>query len=62
MGVKLDRLERAEALARKFGTLGDFTEVLLGIVQDKRAFRVEIAIIALIAFEIVLSLCGMMAR
>ena len=30
--------ERAEVLERKFGALGDFTEVLLDIVQDKRAF------------------------
>ena len=51
--------ERAEVLTRKFGALGDFTEVLLDIVQDKRAFRVEIAIIALIAFEILLTLFNM---
>ena len=49
-------------LARKYGALGDFTEVLLDIVQDKRAFRTEIAIIALIAFEIVLSLVNMAMR
>ena len=51
--------ERAEVLQRKFGALGDFTEVLLDIVQDKRAFRVEVAIVALIAFEIVLTLLSM---
>lgn len=51
--------ERAEVLARKYSALGDFTEVLLDIVQDKRAFRTEIAIIALIAFEIVLTLVNM---
>lgn len=54
--------ERAEVLARKLGTLGDFAEVLLDIVQDKRAFRVEIAIIALIAFEIMLTLFNMAVR
>ncbi len=54
--------ERAEVLERKFGALGDFTEVLLDIVQDKRAFRLEIAIIALIAFEILLTLFDMTAR
>lgn len=48
--------ERAEVLERKFAALGDFAEVLLDIVQDKRAFRLELAIMALIAFEIVLSL------
>jgi uncharacterized Rmd1/YagE family protein len=51
--------ERTEVLERKFGALGDFTEVLLDIVQDKRAFRLEAAIIALIAFEIFLTLFNM---
>jgi len=51
--------ERAETLERKFGALGGFSEVLLNIVQDKRAFRLEAAIVALIAVEIVLSLFGM---
>ena len=48
--------ERTEVLERKIAALGDFTEALLDIIQDKRAFRLEWAIIALIAFEIVLSL------
>ncbi len=51
--------ERAEVLERKFVALGDFTEVLLDIVQDKRAFRLEAAIIVLIAFEIMLTLFNM---
>ena len=51
--------ERAEVLERKFVALGDFTEVLLDIVQDKRAFRLEAAIIALIVFEIMLTLFNM---
>ena len=42
-------------LERKFGALGDFTEVLLEIAQDKRAVRLEMAVIALIAFEVLLS-------
>lgn len=50
--------ERAQVLGRKFTVLGEFTEVMLDIVQDKRAYRVEIVIIALIAFEIVLTLFG----
>lgn len=49
-------------LQRKLGALGDFTEALLDVVQDKRAYRVEIAIIALIAFEAVLSLFNVLAR
>jgi uncharacterized Rmd1/YagE family protein len=51
--------DRAEVLERKFVALGDFAEVLLNIIQDKRAFRLELAIIALIAFEIVLALFNM---
>ncbi len=54
--------ERAEVLERKFVALGDVAEVLLDIVRDKRAFRLELAIIVLIAFEIVLSLIGMAIR
>jgi uncharacterized Rmd1/YagE family protein len=54
--------EREEVLERKYGALGDFAEVLLDIVQDKRSFRLEAAVIALIAFEIVLSLIDMMTR
>lgn len=48
--------ERAEVLERKFGALGDFTDVLLDIAQDKRAVRLEVAIIALIAVELLLSI------
>jgi len=51
--------ERSEVLERKFVALGDFTEVLLDIVQDKRAFRLEAAIIVLIIFEILLTLFNM---
>ena len=54
--------ERAEMLERKFSSLGDFAEVLLDIIQDKRAFRLEAAIIVLITFEILLSLYTMVFR
>jgi len=54
--------ERHEVLERKFVALGDVAEVLLDIVRDKRAYRVELAIIALIAFEIVISLVDMAMR
>jgi uncharacterized Rmd1/YagE family protein len=54
--------ERAEVLERKFVEPGDFTEVLLDIVRDKRAYRLELALIGLIAFEIVLSLFTIIAR
>jgi len=51
--------EREAALDRKHAALGDVAEALLGIVQDKRAFHLEIAIVLLIAFEIVLLLVGL---
>ncbi|MCW6535980.1 RMD1 family protein [Sphingomonas sp. MMSM24] len=54
--------ERADVVQRKLDALGGFTEALLDIVQDKRAFRVEIAVIALIAFEVALSLLNLIAR
>jgi len=60
--VEYELKERDEVLQRKLGALGDFTEALLDLVQDKRAFRVEIAIIALIAFESALSLFDVLTR
>ncbi|MCW1382359.1 RMD1 family protein [Novosphingobium sp. KCTC 2891] len=52
--------ERAEVLDRKFSALGDFADTLVEIVRDKRAVRLEAAVIVLIAFEIVLNLLGAM--
>ncbi len=54
--------DRAEVLELKFGALGDFADVLLNIVQDKRGFRTEAAIIALIGFEILLNLFELAMR
>jgi uncharacterized Rmd1/YagE family protein len=48
--------ERARAIDRKLDALGDAADILLNLVQEKRAVRMELAIIALIAFEIVLTL------
>lgn len=48
--------ERAEVLDRKFTALGDFATALLDIVQEKRAVRLEAAIIVLIALEGLLAL------
>lgn len=48
--------ERAEVLDRKFTALGDFATALLEIVQEKRAVRLEAAIIVLIALEGLLAL------
>ena len=52
--------ERAGVLDRKFAALGDFAETLVDVAQDKRAVRLEVAVIALIALEIVLNLIGAM--
>lgn len=51
--------ERADVLDRKFASLGDFTEVLLDIVQGIRSFRLEVAVLALFALEIVLTVYSM---
>lgn len=50
--------DRARAIERKLEVIGDAADVLLNLVLDKRSFRLEIAVIALIAFEIVVSLVG----
>jgi uncharacterized Rmd1/YagE family protein len=48
--------ERARAIDRKLDALGDAADILLNLVQEKRSTRMELAIIGLIAFEIVLTL------
>jgi uncharacterized Rmd1/YagE family protein len=48
--------ERARAIDRKLDTLGDAADILLNLLQDKRSTRLELAIIALIMFEIALTL------
>lgn len=52
--------ERAEVLDAKFSALGDFADALVEIARDKRAVRLEVAVIALIALEILLNLLGAM--
>ncbi|WP_019830892.1 RMD1 family protein [Sphingomonas sp. PR090111-T3T-6A] len=48
--------DRARAIERKLEVIGDAADVLLDLVQDKRSYRLEIAVILLIAFEVVLNL------
>jgi required for meiotic nuclear division protein 1 len=48
--------DRARAIGRKLEVVGDAADVLLNLVQDKRSHRLEVAVIALIAFEILLNL------
>jgi uncharacterized Rmd1/YagE family protein len=48
--------ERAHVIERKLDAIGDTVDTLLDLVKDKRSVRLELAIIALIAFEIILTL------
>lgn len=48
--------ERARIVERKLEVIGDTASTLLELVQERRSVRLELAVIALIAFEILLSL------
>lgn len=48
--------ERARAIDRKLDALGDAADILLNLIQARRSTVMELAIIALISFEIVLTL------
>ncbi len=48
--------DRARAIERKLEVIGDAANVLLNVVMDKRSYRLEIAVVVLIAVEIFLSL------
>jgi len=50
--------DRARAVERKLAVIGDAADVLLNLVLDKRSYRLEIAIVILIAFEIVVNFIG----
>ena len=54
--------ERARAIDRKLDTLGDAADILLNLVQERRSTRLELAIIALIMFEIALTLYEKLGR
>ncbi|HKY82897.1 MAG TPA: hypothetical protein VJM09_15665 [Sphingobium sp.] len=56
MAAEYELGERAAMIDRKLELIGKAADVLLDLVQDKRSVRLELAIIALIAFEIILSL------
>lgn len=57
--TEFELVDRARALERKLDVIGDAADVLLDLVKEKRAVRLELAIIALIAFEIFLTLYEM---
>lgn len=48
--------ERAEALNAKLGVLGDTATALTDIIDTERSLRLEVIIVALIAFEVVFGL------
>lgn len=54
--VEYELGDRARVIERKLEVIGEAADVLLKLVQEKRSFRLELAVIGLIAFEIVLTL------
>jgi len=48
--------DRARAIERKLELIGDAANVLLNVVMDKRSYRLEIAVVLLITFEVIVSL------
>jgi uncharacterized Rmd1/YagE family protein len=48
--------ERARIVERKLDVIGETASTLLELVQERRSVRLELAVIALIAFEILLTL------
>jgi uncharacterized Rmd1/YagE family protein len=46
--------DRVRAIERKLEVIGDAADVLLNLVLDKRSYRLEIAVVLLIAFEILI--------
>ena len=48
--------ERARIIERKLDVIGETASTLMELVQERRSVRLELAVIALIAFEIVLTL------
>jgi uncharacterized Rmd1/YagE family protein len=47
--------ERADVLARKLSVINETTEVLADIIDTRRSFRLEVAIVILIAVELLLA-------
>jgi len=48
--------DRARVIEHKLEVIGDAADALLNVIQDRRSVRLELAIIALIAFEVVVGL------
>ncbi|MBY9063630.1 RMD1 family protein [Sphingomonas yunnanensis] len=54
--------DRTRTIERKLEMLGDSAEWLLDLVQDKRSLRLELSVVALIAFEVAIGLYEIAAR
>jgi uncharacterized Rmd1/YagE family protein len=54
--AEFELIDRARAIEHKLAVIGDAADALLDIVKDRRSVRLELAIIALIAFEIAVNL------
>jgi len=48
--------ERVHALDRKYALIGDIVATLLSMLDGRRAMRLELAIVVLVAFEVVMGL------
>lgn len=48
--------DRARVIEHKLEVIGEAADALLNVIQDRRSVRLELAIIALIAFEVVVGL------
>lgn len=53
--------DRARVIEHKLEVIGDAADALLNVIQDRRSVRLELAIIALIAFEVVVGLVEKLA-
>lgn len=57
--AEFELVDRTHMLERKLEMIGSLASLLLDLVQERRSVRLELAIIGLIAFEIVLILAEM---
>lgn len=56
LSAEYELIERFQVLDRKLQLIGEAADMLLDVVQEKRAVRLELAIIFLIFFEICMSI------
>jgi uncharacterized Rmd1/YagE family protein len=56
MEAEFELGDRAQVVEHKLRVIGEAARAFLNVIQDRRSVRLELAIIALIAFEIVINL------